>query len=177
MKVIFLDFDGVLNSQGSFIYEGRRRKQWKEQGVKGPVNQTLCNVCTSNFQWVLDNYKDVKIVISSTWRELFDLDWLKAKLEEYHISSNRIIGITPTDWGGNRGLEIQTWLSQHPEVTHYVVIDDNDGGIRNIHGAERFVQTSWEGGMTFQHAQELIEKLSTKNKKSIDDKKGEPEGS
>ena len=41
MKVIFLDFDGVMNSEGSFGYEHRRRNHHKEQGVKGPVNETF----------------------------------------------------------------------------------------------------------------------------------------
>ena len=55
MKVIFLDFDGVLNSQGSFVLEDRIRKDnIRRQNVKGKVNETLCHVCTSNFQLVLD---------------------------------------------------------------------------------------------------------------------------
>lgn len=176
MKVIFLDFDGVLNSQGSFVYEGRRRTQWKEQGVKGRVPETLCNVCTSNFQAVLDQYKDVKIVISSTWRVLFELDWLKQKLESYHIDSSRVIDKTPRTMSGDRGHEIQMWLDKHPEVTHYIVIDDNDGDISAVHGKDRFVHTSWDGGMTWAHTQEAIEKLSKYNQKKLKEKKPEDEG-
>src|SRR4051812_13326145 len=130
MKVIFLDFDGVLNSQGSFLYEGRRRKEWKIQGVKGPVNQTLCNVCTANFQYILDTYPEAKIVISSTWRTIFSIAELQGILSEYHVDHSRIIGATPQDrLAGNRGHEIQWWLDKHPEVTHYIIIDDNDWGI------------------------------------------------
>lgn len=168
MKVIFLDFDGVLNSQGSFLYEDNRRKKHKEQGVQGPVNETLCNVCTANFQFVLDQYPDVKVVISSTWRNLFTLEWLKAKLQSYHIDSSRVIGITPEDTlGGDRGREIQWWLNKHKEVTHYIIIDDNDWGITPIHTPERFVHTTWAGGMTIAHAAELCDKLSNKHKQKI----------
>ena len=172
MKVIFLDFDGVLNSQGSFLFESCRRNTWKEQGVKGPVNNTLCNVCTVNFQYALQHYKDVKVVISSTWRLLFTLDELKVILDKYHIDSSRVIGMTKEDPSDNhsRGDEIQWWLDEHPEVTHYVIIDDNDWDITGKHGKDRFVQTTWEGGMTFAHTQELIEKLSNFNKKKIDEK-------
>lgn len=172
MKVIFLDFDGVLNSNASFLYEKRRRNEWKEQGVKGPINQTLCHICASNFQIVLDQYPDVKVVISSTWREMFDLDWLKEKLASYHIDSSRVIDKTPKDWGQNRGLEIQEWLGNHPEVTHYIIIDDNTWGIPEIHGWEKFVKTTWEAGMTFEHALEAIEKLQTpkKERKKKDEK-------
>lgn len=168
MKVIFLDFDGVLNSQGSFIYETARRRKRHEIGVKGPVNETLCNVCTANFQTILDTYRDVKIVISSTWREMFDLDWLRAKLASYHIDSSRVIGKTPSDWGGNRGIEIQLWLNAHPEVTHYIVIDDNTWGIPEIHGEARFVKTTWDAGLTFDKAEEAIEKLSSKHRRKLE---------
>lgn len=167
MRVIFLDFDGVLNSEGSFLYENKRRNRYKEHGVKGPVNQTLCNVCTSNFQMILDKYRDVQIVISSTWRELFTIEWLKEKLESYHISSARVIGHTPSDPGGNRGLEIATWLNNNPDVTHYIVIDDNEWGIPQLHGYDRFVKTTWESGLTFEKALEAMEKISNKSKKLI----------
>lgn len=165
MKVLFLDFDGVLNSEGSFLYETRRRKQWKEQGVKGPVNQTLCNVCTSNLQFVLDTYPELKVVISSTWRELFDLEWLKQHLLSYHIDGHRVIGRTPS-LHNNRNKEIHAWLKDHPEVTHYAIVDDNlyDGLDLNM---GRFVQTSWETGLTMDKAKELIWLLSNENKEKL----------
>lgn len=170
MKVIFLDFDGVLNSQGSFLYEDNRRKKYKEQGVKGPVNETLCNVCTANFQHVLDTYPDVKIVLSTTWRTSFSLDWLKAKLEQYHIDSSRVIDCTPEDHRyGSRGNEIQWWLDKHPTVTHYVIIDDNNWDITPKHGKDRFIETTWEGGMTFAHAHETIRKLSNGWKQKMEE--------
>lgn len=168
MKVIFLDFDGVLNSQGSFLYESDRRRKRHEIGLKGPVNQTLCNVCTANFQMILDTYRDVKIVISSSWREMFDLEWLKEKLASYHIDSSRVIGKTPSDWGGNRGAEIRIWLNEHPEVIHYVVIDDSDWGIKDLHGEGRFIKTTWAAGLTFDKSEEAIDKLSSKNRRKIE---------
>jgi histidinol phosphatase-like enzyme len=50
MKVIFLDFDGVLNSETSFLYEYNRRKVHKEQGVKGHINETLSLHCCAAFK-------------------------------------------------------------------------------------------------------------------------------
>jgi hypothetical protein len=167
MKVIFLDFDGVLNSATSFLYEVNRRNKHKEQGVKGPVNETLSLHCCAAFQFVLDQYPDVKVVLSTTWRTMFTIDWLKAKLEEYHIDSSRVIDKTPQTFGGNRGREIEIWLRDHPEITHFVAIDDNDDGISAYFGKDRFVQTDWERGMGVQHAAELCEKLSAKNLKKV----------
>jgi hypothetical protein len=102
---------------------------------------------------------------------MFDMDWLKAKLKEYHIDSSRVIGKTPEHrLTGDRGHEIADWLSQHPEVTHYVIIDDNDWGILKSHGAERFVRTDWDRGMGVNHALELMQKLSSTNQKAVEDR-------
>lgn len=165
MKVIFLDFDGVLNSQTSFIYENARRKRHKEQGVKGRVPETLSRECAATFQELLYQYPEVKIVVSSTWRTLFTLDELRAKLNEYNIDGSRIIDKTGQLFSGNRGHEIQNWLDQHPEVTHYIIIDDNDWGIVQAHPPEKFVKTSWEfGGFQFGHLIEADKKLQTPKK-------------
>lgn len=169
MKVIFLDFDGVLNSEGSFIYEDKRRERAAEtgKGIKGHVNETLCNVCASNFQFILDRYPEVKVVISSTWREMFTLDWLKEKLASYHIDSSRVIGVTPRKLSSMRGEEISMWLRDNPEVSHYIVIDDNDWGISEIHGDGRFIKTTWGSGLTFDKAAEAIRKLSNRNRRKV----------
>lgn len=168
MKVIFLDFDGVLNSEGSMHYEWRRRNHFKEQGLKGKIEESLCRVCTSNFQHILDTYREVKIVISSTWRINYSIPWLQEKLASYGIDSSRVIGRTPdlfrSTLNGDRGMEIAEWLSENPSVSHYIVIDDNDEGISKLHGHDKFVFTTWEGGMTFAHANEAIKKLKTPKK-------------
>lgn len=186
MKVLFLDFDGVLNNAGSFLYEHNRRKrdekrskQPGEKGIPGQVNETFCNVNAANLQMVLDKYKDLKIVISSTWRTMFTLEWLKAKLEEYHIDSTNVIDKTPDRKDGERGLEIKQWLDQHPEVTHYIIVDDNDWGITDVHGKDRWLETRWETGLTFHHAQLLDYMLSNAYKKKLQDAekdKSRPEG-
>ena len=177
MKVIFLDFDGVLNSEGSFLYEHRRRTQWKLQGIKGDVSETLCNVCTSNFQFILDTYPEVKIVISSTWRVFFSIVQLKEILASYHVDSSRVIDVTPNDttWGGNRGVEIATWLKEHPEVKHYIVIDDNDWGIDAVHPKSQIVRTDWNTGMTWNHVLEAIAKLKTPKKKKDEEDPNKPQ--
>lgn len=156
MKVLFLDFDGVLNSAASFGYEERRREKNPELKL-GPVNETLCNVCTSNFQVILEHFPQLKVVISSSWRTLFTLDWLKDKLASYGIDSSRVIDKTPgSDWTF-RGCEINEWLSKHPEVTTFVVLDDNEigDGIPD----SKIVKTSWNVGLTLPHALEAIQKL------------------
>lgn len=152
MRVIFLDFDGVLNSAASFLMESRRRK--KDKRLTRPLNETLDRVCTSNFQYILDQCPDVKIVISSTWREVHKLSWLKKKLKSYGIDGSLVIGKTPSLWGGLRGREISEWLEDHPDVKEYVVLDDNS--LTTETHNKRFIKTTWGTGLTLPHVYETL---------------------
>lgn len=167
MKVIFLDFDGVLNSAASFKLETRIRKEHFNTTFC-PVNETLCKVCTSNFQHILDEVPDAKVVISSTWRQLFDLDWLKEKLASYGIDSSRVIDKTPVTWGRERGREIEMWMKDHPEVTNYVILDDNYIGhpYQENHYEEgpNFVKSTWNVGLTLSLAVRAVKILGGKDK-------------
>lgn len=172
MKIIFLDFDGVLNSAASFLLEKRKRsgKGRKHRESFCPVNETLCHVCTSNFKHILDEVQEANIVISSTWRNLFDLDWLRAKLEEYGIDGKRVIDKTPdiTRMGSQRGEEIQEWLAAHPEVTTYVIIDDNYIGppfqANPFAETSNIVKTTWNVGLTLPLAIEAVKILGGKDR-------------
>lgn len=166
MKVIFLDFDGVLNSRASFIMENRRRQglSKKKKEELGPINESLCHVCCSNFQLILEHFPEVKIVISSTWRELFDLEWLKAKLSSYGIDSSRVIDRTPGSFGRSRGFEINSWLEDHPEVKTYLILDDNHIGDKFEH---EIVFTTWNVGLTLDHVEKAIKVLNPKAKFSL----------
>lgn len=155
MKVIFLDFDGVLNSAASFLYEGRIRDNDPDT-LREPVNNTLCHVCTSNFIRILEECPDVKVVISSTWRELYSMEWLKEKLKSYGIDSDRVIDRTPSSFRGYRGGEIDQWLAEHPEVTDFVILDDNSDMEPYM---DKFVKTTWATGLTLPHVYETIKRL------------------
>ncbi len=151
MTVLFLDFDGVLNNQGSFVLEGRRNNALPEGEKHKRVQETLDPVNCSNVQFFLDQYKDMKIVLSTAWRLHYPVDWLKTKLAEYGVDSERVIGKTPWHSSmGLRGNEIQDWLDQHPDVTRYIVFDDNDDRISQMH-PKNFIKTSWNTGFTFEH--------------------------
>jgi hypothetical protein len=165
MKVIFLDFDGVLNSSASFLMESRRKKKLlpvKPRLAKQiKVNDTFSAVCASNFQYILDKCPDVKVVISSTWRVIHSMEYLLAKLEEYGIDSSRVIGKTPRAVGQGfsgapRGDDISEWLAEHPEVTDYVILDDNSD--MTVH-MDKLVQTTWLDGLTLSIASTVIARL------------------
>lgn len=169
MKVIFLDFDGVLNSSASFKMHARKRRKLMEKDPEAAkqyhINEHLCEVCASNFQYILDKCPDAKIVISSAWRNLYELDWLKEKLASYGIDSSKVIDKTGQVVRGftyARGEEIGEWLSEHPEVTHFAIIDDNHIG--NGYEADgKVVATNWFQGLTLSDAHKAIGLLDGDN--------------
>lgn len=163
MKVIFLDFDGVLNNQGSFIMETRKRKAIENGFEKlGPVNHTLDSTNASNLQYILDAHPDAKIVISSTWRLHFTLEQLEAKLLSYDVNAkDKIIGQTPRRFRGfnsaPRYSEIEGYLEEHPEVTNYIILDDEEMRDQYV---ERQILTHWWTGLCFSHARKAEDLLN-----------------
>src|SRR5258708_12559363 len=117
MKVIFLDFDGVLNSEASFRYENRR----KAQNVSGTLSPIAC----SNLQYILEQDSSVKLVISSTWRKIHTMVELQNILGAYGVNGARVVGKTPMTLSGNRANEINMWLYANPTPTTALIFNDN----------------------------------------------------
>lgn len=146
-KILFLDFDGVLNS-----------RQWGEYFIRkegkifyGPEH--FCPVAMSN---LLHIYKKTRcrIVISSAWRHFHSLEILRGMLSVYGIQGEDVIDVTPTKFNGTRGQEIQTWLdTEKPDV--YAIVDDNDDMLSDCHG-DKFVQTNADHGLMWADAVRLI---------------------
>lgn len=132
MKVIFLDIDGVLNviPQGHDDYGAIFHPHFVDN---------LRNIIEST---------EAKIVISSTWRysgltimkEMWsarDLPGEVIDITPSHIDMNRNL---PFMERLERGSEIQEWLDNHPEVTNYVILDDDTDMMS--HQLDNFVKTS-----------------------------------
>lgn len=103
MKVIFLDIDGVLNREGT-------------EERCGPfigVDRELSNKLLT---WL--HTTDVKIVLSSTWRNHPDMH------DHLHEAGIEWVDRTPRIPGADRGEEIKFWLSENPIVTDYAILDD-----------------------------------------------------
>ncbi len=165
MKVIFLDNDGVICLAEN--WGSRRKKQIKEGRTMGGSAKNLPVHCRfDNFDrkaikvlnWILEK-SGAEIVVSSDWRFHATLE----ELGEYYISQGimkKPIGMTdmfkdifPREWSQlrfradlelERYMEIKHWLENHPEVTHWVAVDDLDMSIKFL--GERF--SSWDGSDT-----------------------------
>lgn len=158
MKCCFVDFDGCLNSVGSLIYNNRL----KLLGLTDvPTNQSFDPIACSNLQYILEELPDVQVVVSSNWRKDKNLKALQDIFEINHILPDRMIGTTPISEDEDRGEEIAAYLKEHPEVTQFVIIDDQE-----VNGfADRQVKIDSRNGLTFTDAERVIEMFGGNNEK------------
>ena len=152
MKVLFLDIDGVLNSEQSAIYYNRLNVE------NGGFNDFSCPIARSNLHSILEELPDLKIVVSSTWRLGETLESMRGVLAQLAlIKPDRVIGMTPSLRGGKvRGDEIQAWLDANPGVERFVIVDDDSD---MAHLMNSLVQTSWRHGLMRKDAVEIINRF------------------
>ena len=128
MKIIFLDIDGVLNSE--MFYKERYEKISKGESIpEHPLNE-IDPLAINNLN-ILCKESGANVVISSTWRHS-GLEYCKDVLEKSGFTGN-IIGITPTlSSDCLRGNEILRWIKDNKSLvgpshqfTEYVILDDD----------------------------------------------------
>lgn len=119
MNVVFLDYDGVVNTP-----------MWDNGGVHCTYNFPEDN-SVNNFQcvqWVSEFCQrfGYDIVVSSTWR--FDDNYVDCLKNGGLRDGIKVIGKTPrhTHDYASRGEEILAYLKEHPDVEHFLIFDDVD---------------------------------------------------
>ena len=101
---------------------------------------------------------NAKIVLSSSWRlSKRCMTMLEEQLRPYNLE---IFDKTISDPTGERGDEIKEWLSRHPEVTHFVILDD-DSDMSDV--KDHLIKTTFQYGLQAEHAAKAIEMLTSKN--------------
>lgn len=117
--VIFLDFDGVMDTESYDSYLVNHNMPNVDE--YGPVFDPEC---VKNLENIL-NATGAQIVVSSTWKECMTLDeiremWKKRNLPGY------ILDVTPNVNPHFRGDEINAWLESQEEECLYTIVDDMD---------------------------------------------------
>ena len=155
MKVIFLDFDGVITTVAS---------KWHLDTDKMLLVKRICDETSA------------KIVISSSWRR-FTLEDTFNMLSEYEQSGKEVpfilrdyvIGITAHMYAfkeGNvhahydlpRGCEISRYLTEHKDISKYVILDDDTDML--LEQAPYFINTNMGLGISEQDIEKAIEILN-----------------
>lgn len=136
-KYIFLDFDGVLNTEN---YQAQLRADgkpgWDDYGMR------FDPAAVANLKRILDAVPDVRIVVESSWK-VRGLDELRLMWAERELPGT-LYDVTPTIFckelltadlsdpdsirkveGLAKGKEIRAWLRRHASLDcRYVILDD-----------------------------------------------------
>ncbi len=154
MNVLFLDIDGVLNSENFFLNQNRSPFPFlfDRAGDIDPVPCKLLNVFCKEY--------DIKIVVSSTWRREFDKKQLSELFKRRGLETE-VVDITPVLWGKKRGDEVMKYLRDFEHrnrgltnsivIQNYVIVDDDD----DFYLDQNFVRTDYKVGLN----ETTIEKL------------------
>jgi len=165
-RIIFLDVDGVLNSD-QVCFE-IRMNDINQNGYGGffggTVTPTHALVCWG--QELVDNLREIvektnaQIVISSTWRITHPVKQFIEMFKIYGWDNAPVIDKTE-HLGTQRGYEISKWLERHSEVKQYVILDDNSDMLKEQ--KDNFVQTDEKVGLSKQDVLKAIAILEKNN--------------
>lgn len=136
MKVIYLDIDGVMNS-AEF---DRLICNYRHGGIYNIFDQRACLRLMN-----LIDETGAYVILSSSWRiDENSRKEVDIQLRPYRI---KVVGYTGQE-RGQRGDQIAAHLAAHPEITEYVVFDDDDDmdAVRS-----HFVKTTFEHGLQDEH--------------------------
>ncbi|MEH7402931.1 HAD domain-containing protein [Gottfriedia acidiceleris] len=154
MKIIFLDIDGVLNTD----------RQIRMNNLEQIENIKFDPIAMKNLKKIVDE-TNAKIVIISTWRvHRQDNGYLWRELirnfKLNNLDTNILLDVTPViDKKMKpefREKEILEWLTKHKNIEKFVILDDqwDMGGLNNF-----FVRCLSFRGITSEIAEEAILKL------------------
>ena len=140
MKALFCDVDGVLNNS-----ETRGHSPGGYTGVSDALIRNLKKIIDET---------GARIVLSSDWRlskndpvHGKDYRYLERKL--LYTARLKISGQTDDISWSRRGKEIRQYLDEHPEITAYVILDDNPfSDFKKYNLQDHLVLTDWKEGLT-----------------------------
>ena len=154
MKIIFLDFDGVMDT----AYYDHVLSKLRLLG-----NDTFGTVfdpnCVQNLKKIIDK-TGADIVVSSSWKHFMTYkDFLD--MWEFRGLPGFVTDVTPTpDIRRNRGDEIDAWLDECNVECQYVIIDDLDATNFNDHQLPRLLVVNPFNGLDESTAERAIQILN-----------------
>ena len=154
MKIVFLDNDGVICLSNNWGGRFKKQNEWGGRKLSMTSREMPVEYRFDNFDKkaikVLNEILEqtgAEIVVSSDWRLHANLE----ELGEYYLNQGIIkapIATTdmyndlfPSEWSSfrtrsnlelERSMEIQHWLDNHSEVTHWVAVDDLNMSIQSL---------------------------------------------
>lgn len=148
MRIIFLDFDGVLVNRAALL----KGSGYSAYGAPE---------CVAALNKIIDA-TGAYIVVSSAHRMGCRVEELQKRLDKWGVRG-RVIDKTPVHWQDPRGVEIYTWLKNSQDrdferIESFVILDD-DVDMVNLIGY--LVKTEFEVGLTEADADRAISILES----------------
>ncbi len=165
-KVIFLDFDGVLNSGDNSRAISQLLSDESEMQRISIAGFEFDERCVRWLTYII-NSTGAKIVISSSWRLNYTLEEMRAIWAHFDLPGE-LIDYTPFIENEfdifedaeirrvERGREIQRWIDNN-RIDKYCIIDDDF----DMLPTQVFVQTDPEFGLTYETAKLVVDYLTT----------------
>ncbi len=137
MKILFLDFDGVLNTENCQVQLRKEGRTGRD--CDGPLFDPNA---VRNLKRILDAVPDVRIVIESSWkveglgqlRRMWERRGLPGRIHDVtpDVMSEELLTLDLSDPDVmtrledlGKGREISQWMEQHAEgECQYVILDD-----------------------------------------------------
>lgn len=158
IKIIFLDFDGVLNS--AQFKAMRPKVESQALTIDEARDRAIDKAAIARLNVIVER-TGAKVVVSSMWRTHISRADLRGLLHR-----NGFTGVTldKTPGGsGNRGVQIREWLHSATNagrvIESFVIIDDEDDFA--TFGRKRLVHTSYmDGGLLDKHIEHACATLA-----------------
>lgn len=143
--IVFLDFDGVLNTA-----------EWLRTNTSNHLHDLLNPKLVRLVDRILEA-TGAKVVLSTSWRQGYTFPSLAAMLYKQGLRKDSVIGATAIMSHGDRAREIRHWVEKYG-VEYFVILDDLT--YARIPG--HFIQSSIGHGLTESLVEEAIETLKRK---------------
>lgn len=158
MVAIFLDIDGVLNSDEYF----NEIENKNVQGIQSEIDIEKIELLKK----AIDK-TGAKVVLTSSWRYKRKAQDLRELLSSYEIYTD----VTPFIQN-ERGLEIKQWLSDNKGVEDFVILDDETFDSYDEELINKLIKISDKNGQNYgeglltRDVDEIIRRLGKKKEKN-----------
>ena len=151
MNIIFLDIDGVLNSESDFGPHKENPHLGHRRGLSNPKLDLLKK---------LVSLTEAKLVLVSSWKVRYEKYlknhedevgvYLFNKLKEFDLSIYDTTLKYDLSNGKDRGLEITSWLIDHQkEVSNWIILEDEEyPDYERYDILSHLIKTDMENGLT-----------------------------
>lgn len=157
-KILFLDFDGVLNNKDWYVKQAAAMKRkGQRHALDNPYNP-VDDLDPENLRQLAEiarRVPDMKVVVSSSWRRGRTM----AELREYlrpAFEPERVVGATGSHESRLRHVEITNWLETNcsPRDTIFLALDDDTFDMTPL--GENFLHVHADRGLLPQHVEHVV---------------------